>query len=98
MRIINYSSGEDFNDIETLTITIKAVPFEGHFVPAFLITSPEDDYLINLDEMHCLMDGVEIAQKKIDDIINYILKTKVMIDIEDITDEEGEDDDSGESD
>lgn len=95
MRIVDYSSNEDFNEIDTLTITIKAVPFEGHFVPAFLITSSDDDYVINLDEMHCLMDGVEIAQKKIDDIINYILKTKVMIDLET---EDGDDDDPGESD
>ena len=94
MRIVNYEGNQDFNEIETLTITIKAVPFEGIYVPAFLITSPDDEYNIKLDEMHCLMDGVEIAQRKIDDIINFILTTKVMptIDMED------EDNDLGESD
>lgn len=92
MRIINYESSEDFNEIETLTITIKAIPFEDAFVPAFLITSPDEEYNIKLDEMHCLMDGIEIATRKIDDIINFILTTKVMPNIED------EDYDNGESD
>ena len=92
MKISAYSEYGDFNDIETLSITIKAVPFEGSFVPAFVITSPDDDYTITLDEVHCLMDGIEIAQKKVDDIITFILKTKVF------NDEEDEDDVDGESD
>lgn len=92
MKIINYEGGEDFNDIQTLTITIKAIPFDGYFVPAFLISSPEDDYSIKLDEMHCLMDGIEIAQRKVDDIINFILKTKVF------NNQEDEEDDNGETD
>lgn len=91
MRIVNYPHDYDLNDIETLSITIKAVPFEGYFVPAFVITSPFDDYEISIDELNCLMDGVEIAQKKVDDIIDFILKTKVFNDKED-------QDDNGESD
>lgn len=90
MRIVNYEGSEDFNEIETLTITIKAIPFEGIYVPAFLITSPDDEYNIKLDEMHCLMDGIEIAQRKIDDIINFILTTKVMPTIEEDEDDFGE--------
>lgn len=92
MRIVNYEGSQDFNEIETLTITIKAIPFEGIYVPAFLITSPDDEYSIKLDEMHCLMDGVEIAQRKIDDIINFILTTKVMPTIEEDEDDFGEGD------
>jgi hypothetical protein len=91
MKISDYPEYEDLNDIETLSITIKAVPFEGIYVPAFVITSPDDDYTITLDEVNCLMDGVEIAQRKIDDIINFILKSKVFNDKED-------DDVDGESD
>ena len=49
MRIVNYPHDYDLNDIETLSITIKAVPFEGYFVPAFVITSPFDDYEISID-------------------------------------------------
>lgn len=90
MKISAYSEYGDFNDIETLSITIKAVPFEGNFVPAFVITSPDDDYTITLDEVHCLMDGIEIAQKKVDDIITFILKTKVFNDEEDEDDVDGE--------
>jgi hypothetical protein len=91
MKISHYSEDGDFNDIETLSITIKAVPFEGNFVPAFVITSPDDDYTITLDEVNCLMDGVEIAQRKIDDIINFILRSKVFNDKED-EDVDGESD------
>jgi hypothetical protein len=78
MRIVNYENDIDFDDIGTLTITIKAVPFEGGYVPAFVIVSPEDDYTIKIDEVHCLMDGIEIAQSKVDDIINFILMSKVF--------------------
>jgi hypothetical protein len=83
MRIVNYPHNYNLNDIETLSITIKAVPFEGYFVPAFVITSPDDEYEIDLDEVNCLMDGIEIAQKKIDDIINFILTNKVFNEKED---------------
>lgn len=91
MRIVNYPHDYDLNDIETLSITIKAVPFEGYFVPAFVITSPCDEYEISIDELNCLMDGVEIAQKKIDDIIDFILKTRVFNDKEE-PDADGESD------
>jgi hypothetical protein len=83
MKISHYPEDGDFNDIETLSITIKAIPFEGNFVPAFVITSPDDDYTITLDEVNCLMDGVEIAQRKVDDIITFILRSKVFNDKED---------------
>ena len=91
MKISHYPEDGDFNDIETLSITIKAVPFEGNFVPAFVITSPDDDYTITLDEVNCLMDGVEIAQRKVDDIITFILRSKVFNDKED-EDVDGESD------
>lgn len=83
MRIVNYPHNYDLNEIETLSIIIKAVPFEGYYVPAFVISSPDEDYEISMDELHCLMDGVEIAQRKIDDIIDFILKNKVFNDKED---------------
>lgn len=91
MKISHYPEDGDFNDIETLSITIKAIPFEGNFVPAFVITSPADDYTITLDEVNCLMDGVEIAQRKVDDIITFILRSKVFNDKED-EDVDGESD------
>ena len=40
--------------------------------------SPDDDYEITIDELNCLMDGIEIATKKVDDIIDFILKNKVF--------------------
>lgn len=90
MRITHYPHDFYLEDIETLSITIKAVPFEGTFIPAFVLVSPDDEYSITIEEMNCLMDGIEIATKKIDDIINFILKNKVF--------KEDDDDDTGESD
>ena len=74
MRIIPYDGDQNLEDIESLSIIIKAVPFEGSYVPAFFIQSPEEDYPMSLDEMNCLMDGVEIARKSVDQIIAFILK------------------------
>ena len=75
MRIVPYSSDEQLEDIPTLTIIIKAVPFEDTFAPAFYISSPSDDYEMNINELGCLMDGVEIAKNAIDEIIDFILKS-----------------------
>lgn len=74
MRIIPYDSDQNLEDIESLSIIIKAVPFEGTYVPAFFIQSPEEEYPMSLDEMNCLMDGVEIAKRSVDQIIAFILQ------------------------
>lgn len=78
MKISNYPDNQDFHEIESLTVVIKAVPFEGNFVPAMVIMSPDDDYIMTIDELSCLMDGIEIAKTKVDGIIDYILKHKVF--------------------
>ena len=77
MRIIPYSGDQNLEDIESLSIIIKAVPFEDSYVPAFFIQSPEEDYPMSLDEMNCLMDGVEIAKRACDSIIAFILKNNL---------------------
>lgn len=99
MRIVDYDGNEDIEDIETLSITIKAVPFENGYVPAFIITSPDDEYEISINEMNALMDGIEIATKKVDDIIEFILREKVYKAVSDLADddEEDEEDVDGES-
>lgn len=94
MKISNYDSSEDLNDIESLAVIIKSVPFEGSYVPAVVIISPEDEYAMTIDELACLMDGLEIAKSKIDGIIDYILKAKIFKDEV----EEEDEDDSWESD
>ena len=40
--------------------------------------SPNDQYPMSIDELNALMDGIEIAKNKIDEIITYILKTKIF--------------------
>lgn len=74
MKITPYSGDQNLEDIESLSIIIKTVPYEDSFVPAFFIQSPEEDYPMSLEEMNCLMDGVEIARKSLDQIIAFILK------------------------
>ena len=74
MRIIPYSGEENLEDIESLAIVIKAVPFEDSFVPAFFIQSPDDSYEMTLDEVNSLMDGVEIARNSLDHIIAYLIR------------------------
>jgi hypothetical protein len=75
-RIVPYSSNEDIGDFETLEITIKAIPFEDSYAPVFYISSPSDDYVMDIEELSCLMDGVDIARKNIDDIIDFLLRSK----------------------
>ena len=89
MRIVNFDSDINLEDIESLQIIIKAVPFEESYVPAFVIMSPEDQYPMTLDELNALMDGIEIARDKVDEIITYIIRKKLS------RYEDGEQDDSG---
>ena len=91
MRIENYNSEINLEDMETLQIVIKAVPFEEGYIPAFVIMSPEDQYPMTLDELNALMDGIEIARDKVDEIITYIIRKKLS------RYEDGEHDDSGSS-
>lgn len=80
MRISSFNSDINLEDIESLQIIIKAVPFEDTYVPAFVIMSPEDKYPMTIDELNALMDGVEIARNKVDEIITYILRKKLFND------------------
>lgn len=104
MRIVPYEGQESLEEIDGLSIIIKAVPFEGGYAPAFVLVSPDEEYLITIEEASCLMDGLEIANEKIDELIAYILQAKIhdrmsesYDDYDDIEDLEGEDD-IGESD
>lgn len=78
MRIVPYEGSKSLEELNNLYIVIKAVPFEDSFAPAMVIISPDDNYTISLDELNCLMDGIEIAQEKISEIIAYIMNTKTF--------------------
>jgi hypothetical protein len=95
MRITNYDSELSLHDIESLSILIKAVPFEDSYVPAFVIISPEDEYRMDIEEINALMDGVEIAKMKLDEILDYVLRKKIFRNQEE---EDGETDAFGQSD
>jgi len=78
MKITPYLSNLDLEDIESLYIIVKAVPIENGFAPAVVIVSPDDDYPLTLDELNCLIDGLEIAEEKVGEVINYIINTKTF--------------------
>jgi len=78
MRIIPFDEAIDVEEIETLSIFIRAIPFESGYAPAMFIESPYNDYSLSLDELNCLMDGIEIAHEKISEIINFIINTKTF--------------------
>ena len=42
MRIVPYDGEESIEDLNTLSIIIKAVPFEDGFVPAYSMIAPDD--------------------------------------------------------
>ena len=77
MRIIPYDDNTDIEEIESVFLLIKAVPFEGTYVPAYSLVAPSDDYFIKMDEIHCLMDGVEIAENKLDELISMMLQSRI---------------------
>lgn len=95
MRITNYDSELSLHDIESLSVLIKAIPFEDTYVPAFVIISPEDEYRMNIEEINALIDGVEIAKIKLDEILDYVLRRKLFGSQEE---EDGETDAFGQSD
>jgi hypothetical protein len=99
MRITPYEGQDSLEDIESLSILIKAVPFEGSYAPAFVLMCPDEDYPITIEEAACLMDGIEIANKKIDDLIAMILQGVVKGEIYgsslDYEEDEGDNDDFG---
>jgi len=76
MRITPFSNNEYIGDYESLEITIKAIPYEDGYAPVFYVSSPSDDYVMDVEELGCLMDGIDIARRNIDDIIDFLLKTK----------------------
>lgn len=78
MRIVNFDDDTELEDIPSLQIVIKAVPFENNYVPSLVIMSPDQEYPMSIDELNALMDGIEIAKNKIDEIITYVLKIKIF--------------------
>jgi len=92
MKISNFEDNTELEDIKSLQIVIKAVPYEKSYLPVFVIMSPDENYPMSLDEVNSLMDGVEIARSKLDEIINYILKKNLFSENEE---DNGENDDIG---
>lgn len=91
MKISNFEDNTDLEDVKSLQIIIKAVPYERGYLPVFVIMSPDENYSMSIDEINSLMDGVEIAKSKLDEIINFILRKKIFNEDEDDDDEVNDD-------
>jgi hypothetical protein len=78
LKITPYTDKVDLEDINSLYILIKGVPHENGYAPAMVIVSPDNNYQLTLDELHSLMDGIEIAQEKVSEIIDYIINNKTF--------------------
>lgn len=78
MRIIPYKEKNDLEDINSLYVLVKSVPFEGGFAPAVVVVSPDNNHILTLDELHSLMDGIEIAQERISEVIDFIINNKTF--------------------
>jgi hypothetical protein len=100
MRIVPYEGNLRLEDIESLSIIIKAVPFENSFAPAFVLISPDEEHAITIEEAACLMDGIEIANERIDELISFILQNNMSGESgeEESYQEEFDEDDIGEGD
>ncbi len=75
MKITPFSQDIDLEDYESLEITIRCITHENEYVPIFYISSPSDNYEMKIEELACLMDGIDIARRNIDEIVNYLLKS-----------------------
>lgn len=93
MRIVPYDGEENIEDIQSLAIMVKAIPFEGGFVPAFALIAPSDYYKITIGELSALMDGIEISQTRIDSLISEMLLSRRMGVADDEMGEEDSDED-----
>jgi hypothetical protein len=100
VRIVPYTGKAPVEDLDTLYIIIKAVPFENGFAPAVVIVSPEDDHLLGMEELGALMDGIEIAEERVSEIIDFISHGKMYgeITIDNEDDEEDEEEEAEEED
>jgi hypothetical protein len=107
VRIVPYEGDDSLDELETLSLLIKAVPFEGGYAPAFMLVAPSDNHFISIDEANCLMDGVEIASSRLDELIAMMLQSKIAERLRGDSDdevelmfevEEDDEDDNGEGD
>jgi hypothetical protein len=99
VRIVPFTEKINIEDLDTLYVIVKAVPFEGGFAPAVVIVSPGNDHLLSIEELGSLMDGFEIAEERVSEIIDFIAHKSSFSTIEvdndsefyDIGDEDDED-------
>jgi len=67
--------GMNLQDLETLAIMIRLIPWEGEFIPHFMMMSQEErpeDSNITVMELAALQEGLYHAANRIDEMIRSL--------------------------
>jgi len=73
--------GLELQDLETLAVMIRLVPWEGEFIPHFMLMSQEErpeDCNVTVMELAALQEGLYHAANRIDEMIRTLFTALKM--------------------
>ena len=73
--------GLNLQELETLAIMVKLIPWEGEYIPHFMMMSNDerpDDCNVTVMEMAALQEGLYYAANRIDEMIRSMFMTMKM--------------------
>jgi len=69
--------GVDLQELETLAIMVRLIPFEGEYIPHFMMMSQEgrpENCDVTVMELAALQEGLYHAANRLDDMIRSLFK------------------------
>jgi hypothetical protein len=73
--------GMDLQDLETLAIMVRLIPWEGEFIPHFMMMSQEErpeDCNVTVMELAALQEGLYHAANRLDEMIRGLFAALKM--------------------
>ena len=73
--------GLDFQELETLAIMIRLIPWEGEYIPHFMMMSQEErpeDCNVTVSELAALQEGLYHAANRLDEMIRSLFTALKM--------------------
>ena len=73
--------GLELQDLETLAVMIRLIPWEGEFIPHFMLMSQEErpeDCNVTVMELAALQEGLYHAANRIDEMIRTLFTALKM--------------------
>ena len=73
--------GLDLQDLETLAIMVRLVPWEGEYIPHFMMMSQEErpeDCNVTVAELAALQEGLYHAANRLDEMIRSLFTALKM--------------------